>query len=100
VSKSRLDDFLNGNQNSGPGLHCTYLDTSGQSIDDFMASEWNQMFILNLAQECQDIVSEHKDRERFASMEWVDVARDRVYRILLDISNALPKPGETKKQAL
>ncbi|KAJ3767643.1 hypothetical protein FB446DRAFT_754214 [Lentinula raphanica] len=43
VSKSRLDDFLNGAAESGPGLRCTYLDTSGQSIDEFMASEWNQI---------------------------------------------------------
>ncbi|KAJ3756543.1 hypothetical protein EV361DRAFT_982105, partial [Lentinula raphanica] len=100
VSKSRLDDFLNGAAESGPGLRCTYLDTSGKSIDEFMASEWNQMFILNLAQECEAIVQESRDRKRFAKFNWVDIAKDRVYRVLLEISHAIPRPGETKKEAL
>ncbi|KAJ3769704.1 hypothetical protein FB446DRAFT_601876, partial [Lentinula raphanica] len=100
VSKSRLEDFLNGAAESGPGLRCTYLDTSGQSIDELMASEWNQMFILNLALECEAIVQESRDRNRFATLRWVEVAKDRVYRILLEISHAIPQPGETKKEAL
>ncbi|KAJ3732468.1 hypothetical protein DFJ43DRAFT_1039328 [Lentinula guzmanii] len=38
VLKSCLEDFLNGAAESGPGLRCTYLNTSGQSIDELMAS--------------------------------------------------------------
>ncbi|KAJ3752102.1 hypothetical protein EV360DRAFT_89072 [Lentinula raphanica] len=51
------------------------------------------------SQQCQAIVEQSKDN-RFAKLNWDDVARDRVYRILLEISHSLPKPGETKKEVL
>ncbi|KAJ3779700.1 hypothetical protein GGU10DRAFT_337797, partial [Lentinula aff. detonsa] len=50
--------------------------------------------------ECADIAKNSRDPKRFAQMDWSLLARDRVYRALLSISKARPRPGETKKEAL
>ncbi|KAJ3980404.1 hypothetical protein F5890DRAFT_1380746, partial [Lentinula detonsa] len=96
----RLEKFVEDPDKHGPGLRCTYLDTSATSIEQLMASRWNQLFIHTLATECADIAKNSRDPKRFAQMDWSLLARDRVYRALLSISKARPRPGETKKEAL
>lgn len=100
VEESRLVHFQEDPETHGPGLHCTYLDTSGRNIEELMSSDWNQMFIFTLASESKAIASEARDPQRFAKVEWLDLARERVYRVLLEVARAIPQPGETRKQAL
>jgi len=100
VEESRLAKFQEEPETYGPGLHCTYLDTSGRNIEELMSSDWNQMFIFTLASESKAIASEARDPQRFAKVDWLDLARERVYRVLLEVARAIPQPGETKKQAL
>lgn len=84
----------------GPKLHCTYLDTSGRTTEELMESDWNQMFMLVLAKECEEIAKTSRDPNRFAAVDWLECARERVYRILLEVARAVPQPGETQRQAL
>ncbi|KAJ3831569.1 hypothetical protein F5878DRAFT_509700, partial [Lentinula raphanica] len=100
VDPDRLRAFLEAPERHGPGLRCTRLDTSGRNTEELINSDWNQMFILNLSNECQAIAESSRDPNRFAKRQWAQVARERVYRILLDVAGAVPKAGETKKQAL
>ncbi|KAJ3737965.1 hypothetical protein EV361DRAFT_777397, partial [Lentinula raphanica] len=86
----RLQGFLE-HPELGPGLRCTYLDLSGRTSRELKESDWNQMFILNLAKECQDIAETSPDRKRFAPLRWHDVARERVNRILLSVARSIPK---------
>lgn len=100
VSESRLAEFEEAPETHGPGVHCTYLDTSGRTIEELMASSWNEMFIYTLSTECQTIAQSAQDPNRFAKVDWLKLCRERVYRVLLEVARAIPQPGETKKQAL
>ncbi|KIK53066.1 hypothetical protein GYMLUDRAFT_250655 [Collybiopsis luxurians FD-317 M1] len=77
----------------GPKIHCSFLDTSGSTIDDLMDSDWNQWFILTLGNMCKAIADASRDPDRFMKMDWQALARDKVYRACLDIVKLKPQLG-------
>jgi hypothetical protein len=100
VDVQRLKNFSEDPDTYKPGLRCTRLDTRGQSIEELMESKWNQSVIHRLAMECKAIASISKDKSRFSNnCDWVALARERVYRILLAISHAVPEEDENDFEA-
>ncbi|KIK52573.1 hypothetical protein GYMLUDRAFT_251069 [Collybiopsis luxurians FD-317 M1] len=84
----------------GPKIHCSFLDTSGSTINDLMDSDWNQWFILTLGNMCKAIADASCNPDRFMKMDWQALAQDKVYQACLDVVKLKPQPGETVKQAL
>lgn len=100
VTPERLKKFHDDPTTYGPGLHCTYLDTDGRSTEELMESSWNQYFIFTLANECEAIALQSRDPNRFAKVDYLELARERIYRIMREVARAKPLPGETRRQAL
>jgi hypothetical protein len=100
VDEQRLKDFSEDPDTYKPGLCCTRLDTRGQTIEELMESKWNQSVIHRLAMECKAIASISQDRSRFSNnCDWVALAWERVYRLLLAISHAVPEEDENDHEA-
>ncbi|KIK64566.1 hypothetical protein GYMLUDRAFT_116685, partial [Collybiopsis luxurians FD-317 M1] len=65
--------FLQNPSAHGPKIHCTHLDTRGDTTKELLDSLWNQAFIHKLTQEIEHIAKNCADPHRFGKTDWTDL---------------------------
>ena len=96
IDDNRLKLFKEGDAQAkaeyGPKLRYSRLDKRGTTTTEMLKSEWNQMVIYRLAEECKHIASRAKDT-LFGKEEidWSSMIRKRLQPILKTELEARPK---------
>ncbi|KAJ4470290.1 hypothetical protein C8R41DRAFT_777431, partial [Lentinula lateritia] len=101
VTADRLRAFEENREANGPKVRNTMIDKNGATTNDLKESSWNQELLLVLVKLAEQIVDECKDARFPASIDWIGLFSERLYRVYLAVIKGKPriKQGELESPA-
>ncbi|KAJ4474107.1 hypothetical protein C8J55DRAFT_518936 [Lentinula edodes] len=96
VTADRLGAFNKDREANGPKVRNTMIDKNGATTNDLKESSWNQELLLVLVKLAEQIVDGCKDARFPASIDWIGLFSERLYRVYLAVIKGKPriKQGE------
>ncbi|KAJ3853048.1 hypothetical protein EV368DRAFT_39727, partial [Lentinula lateritia] len=96
VTADQLGAFNKDREANGPKVRNTMIDKNGATTNDLKESSWNRELLLVLVKLAEQIVDECKDARFPASIDWIGLFSERLYRVYLAVIKGKPriKQGE------